>query len=241
MAQIYWPLDPSKITEGFGWASWRGGMHYGIDFGVAQGTELLATASGRVRNIDDGVKGGAGVEIVTDDGWAVTHWHVSKFLLPHGSRVEAGNVIALSGGAPGTWGAGWSTGSHLHWGVKINGQWTDPQTLNPQFFGDITNTSKGNAKMLMIHKPNGDGQFRFAIFAPGFWLEFIGQDAANGFSLQVGASSVLASEDFWTYCKNAAQAPINVKGGTGSGSSSGADASTIAAAVNNEMAKRLQS
>lgn len=135
MAQLYWPFDPSRITEGYGWAAWRNGVHDGIDFGVGQGTELRATASGVVRNNDAGSRDGAGVDITTDDGWKVRHWHVSKFLVPNGSRVNAGDVIALTGGGKGTWGAGFSTGPHLHWGVKTGAGWVDPASLSPIFFG----------------------------------------------------------------------------------------------------------
>jgi len=239
MAQIYWPVDPSQITEGYGWSDWRQGIHDGIDFKIAQGSELRATASGIVTNVYSGEKWGAGVDITTPDGWVTRHWHVSKFLLANGSRVEAGDVIALSGGAPGTWGAGWSTGPHLHWGVRVSGRWVDPKSLNPQFFGSSTN-NKGKSQMLMIHIPNGDGQFRYAVFAPGFWLEFVGFEAASGFALQIGGNSVLASADFWNYCKNASQTPINVKGATGSAPAN-VDVAKIATAVNDEMAKRMKS
>lgn len=137
MAEIYWPFSQSLITEGFGWADWRQGVHDGIDFGVRQGTELRATASGVIRNNDAGARDGAGVDITTPDGWTVRHWHVSKFLLPNGSTVNAGDVIALSGGAKGTWGAGFSTGAHLHWGVKTGARYVDPAGLNPGNFDDI--------------------------------------------------------------------------------------------------------
>lgn len=136
MAQIYWPFDPSRITEGYGWAAWRNGVHDGIDFGIGQGTELRATASGVVRNNDAGSADGAGVDITTDDGWKVRHWHVSEFLVPNGSYVNAGDVIARTGGGKGTWGAGFSTGPHLHWGVKTGAGWVDPASLSPIFFGE---------------------------------------------------------------------------------------------------------
>lgn len=135
MAQLYWPFDPSVISEGYGWADWRQNVHDGIDFAVAQGTELRATASGVVRNNDAGWTDGAGVDITTDDGWKVRHWHVSEFLVPNGSYVNAGDVIARTGGAKGTWGAGFSTGSHLHWGVKTGAGWVDPSSLGPLMFG----------------------------------------------------------------------------------------------------------
>lgn len=135
MAQLYWPFDPSIINYGFGNAPGYGGFHNGIDFPVGQGTELRATASGTIRNNDAGARDGAGVDITTDDGWKVRMWHVSKFLVPNGSRVEAGQVVALSGGARGSWGAGNATGPHLHWGVMVNGTWVNPAGFNPLMFG----------------------------------------------------------------------------------------------------------
>lgn len=135
MAQLYWPFDPSLINYPFGYAPGYGGFHNGIDFAVGQGTELRATVSGTIRNNDAGARDGAGVDITTPDGWKVRMWHVSKFLVPNGSWVEAGQVVALSGGARGTWGAGNATGPHLHWGTFIGGQWVDPASLNPIMFG----------------------------------------------------------------------------------------------------------
>lgn len=139
MAEIFWPYNPQIINYGFGSVPGYGGWHNGIDFPVAQGTEIRATASGTVRNNDAGSRDGAGVDIMTSDGWKVRHWHISKFLVPNGSQITAGDVIALSGGQPGTWGAGNATGPHLHWGVAIDGRdgWVDPAGLNPKMFGNI--------------------------------------------------------------------------------------------------------
>lgn len=135
MAQLYWPFDPSLINYGFGNAPGYGGFHNGIDFAVGQGTELKATISGTIRNNDAGAVDGAGVDITADDGRKVRMWHVSRFLVPNGSRVEAGQVVALSGGARGSWGAGNATGPHLHWGVMVGGQWVDPAGQSPIMFG----------------------------------------------------------------------------------------------------------
>lgn len=134
MAEIFWPFDPSLINYGFGNAPGYGGFHNGIDFAVPQSTPLIATASGTIRNNDAGQVDGAGVDITTPDGWKVRMWHVSAFLVPNGSWVEAGQVVALSGGARGSWGAGNATGPHLHWGVLIGTNWVDPTSLNPKMF-----------------------------------------------------------------------------------------------------------
>lgn len=130
MATIYEPFDASRISEGYGWADWRQGVHNGVDFAIGAGTELRATASGVVYNNDAG-SDGAGVDITTDDGWKVRMWHVSQFLVGNGTYVNAGDVVALSGGIPGTWGAGNTTGAHMHWGVKTGAGWVDPYTLGP--------------------------------------------------------------------------------------------------------------
>lgn len=136
MAELFWPFAPSIINYGFGYPPGYGGFHNGIDFPVPQGTPLRATVSGRVRNNDAGTTDGAGVDITTPDGWMVRMWHVSKFLVPNGSQVAAGDVVALSGGQRGTWGAGNATGPHLHWGTMVSGNWVDPAGLNPQSFDE---------------------------------------------------------------------------------------------------------
>ena len=155
MSQIFWPFSQSSITEGFGWSEWRGGMHYGIDFSAPQGSDLKATAAGTIRNVDAGTKEGAGVDIITDDGWRVQHWHVSKFVLDNGTRVEPGQVIAKSGGALGTWGAGFSTGPHLHWGVNIKGSWVDPVSLNPKSFNSVPDKKEDKMLSFIATDPNG--------------------------------------------------------------------------------------
>lgn len=143
MANLIYPFDPSLINYGFGNAPGYGGFHNGVDFAVGQGTPLIATASGVIRNNDAGSVDGAGVDITTDDGWKVRMWHVSRFLVPNGSRVNQGDVVALSGGARGSWGAGNATGPHLHWGLMINGSWVNPcdyvgQAPAPAPSGDVT-------------------------------------------------------------------------------------------------------
>lgn len=155
MAELFWPFDPAIINYGFGYPPGYGGFHNGIDFPVPQGTELRATVSGTIRNNDAGWTDGAGVDITTPDGWMVRMWHVSKFLVPHNSWVNAGDAVALSGGQPGTWGAGNATGPHLHWGTMVNGNWVDPASLNPKRFNSGSATI-GN-EMYLVKTTDGRG------------------------------------------------------------------------------------
>jgi murein DD-endopeptidase MepM/ murein hydrolase activator NlpD len=105
-------------------------LHDGTDFGVGCGTPVRAAASGTVIQaanvdgygnqlvIDHGVMRGAGV--------ATSYSHLMSFSAGPGSRVGRGEVIGYSGGAAGMYGAGYSTGCHLHFMVYVNGGTTDP-------------------------------------------------------------------------------------------------------------------
>lgn len=124
-----------------------------------------------------------------------------------------------------------------YFGATYNG-WREDMAGVPVVEYSNTPTNKGKSEMLMIHKASGDANvWRFAIFAPGFWLEFVGQDAANGFAKQIGAASVLATPAFWDFCKKTAQTPINVTGAAGGSVNTAA----IAKAVNDDAAKRMSS
>ena len=61
------------------------------------------------------------------NGLATLYGHCSKLLAKVGQTVEAGDIIALSGST------GRSTGPHLHFEVRVNGQRTDPRYYLPIF------------------------------------------------------------------------------------------------------------
>ena len=66
-------------------------------------------------------------------GYATLYGHVSKFLVSEGQTVHAGDPVALSGGTPGTAGAGMmTTGPHLHLAMYKDGEVVDPLPLLPQ-------------------------------------------------------------------------------------------------------------
>ena len=155
MEDLYLPFDPNVVKEGFGWSDWRQGVHDGIDFRAAQGTPLYATTSGKVK-IYSSQDGGNGVDIIRPDGNVTRAWHLSRFDVTNGQQVSSGDLIGLSGGAKGTWGAGNSTGAHLHWGVKFNGAWVDPFTLDPIPFGSNPQPqSQGVEDMRVIRSEGG--------------------------------------------------------------------------------------
>ena len=105
--------------------------HKGIDIKVGVGTSLVAPEAGTItkRAIE---KGGAGLylKLTSTDGKRVhIFMHLSKTIVDEKDTVTQGMELGETGGAKGTPLAGNSTGPHLHWGVKVDGQWTDPLTL----------------------------------------------------------------------------------------------------------------
>jgi murein DD-endopeptidase MepM/ murein hydrolase activator NlpD len=59
-------------------------------------------------------------------GVATSYSHLERFSVGYGSHVGRGQVIGYSGGGEGMYGAGFSTGCHLHFMVYVNGGTTNP-------------------------------------------------------------------------------------------------------------------
>jgi murein DD-endopeptidase MepM/ murein hydrolase activator NlpD len=116
-AGFIWPVN-APITSPFGWR-W-GRMHEGIDLGAAYGTPIAAAASGVV--IYAGWEGGYGNLVVIDHGGglATAYGHQSRIAVSVGQSVSQGETIGYVGST------GHSTGPHLHFEVRVNGQAVDP-------------------------------------------------------------------------------------------------------------------
>ncbi len=95
-------------------------MHSGMDFRAPTGSQARATASGTV--LKAGWHGGYGrmVEIQHAGGFSTRYGHLSKILVKKGQTVAAGDVV----GKVGT--SGRSTGPHLHYEVRRNGDALNP-------------------------------------------------------------------------------------------------------------------
>jgi murein DD-endopeptidase MepM/ murein hydrolase activator NlpD len=107
-------------------------LHDGTDFGVGCGTPVHAAASGTV--IQTALTVGYGNQLVIDHGvvrgvgLATSYNHLERFLVGPGQHVSRGQTIAISGGGEGMYGAGYSTGCHLHFMVYVNGGTVNPMT-----------------------------------------------------------------------------------------------------------------
>ncbi|KQU62592.1 peptidase M23 [Sphingomonas sp. Leaf339] len=118
------PVAKLQFTSNFGIRSdpFRGtaAMHAGVDIPGPIGTPIYATADGIVSHADR--QGGYGnlVEINHGKGIATRYGHLSKILVSDGARVTRGQLIALMGST------GRSTGSHLHYEVRMDGHAVNP-------------------------------------------------------------------------------------------------------------------
>ena len=118
------PVNMATYTSGYGVRSdpFRGSaaMHAGIDLAGPTGTAVYATADGVVQRAE--WSGGYGnlVEIDHGKGLQTRFGHLSRILVHDGQRVQRGDLIALMGST------GRSTGSHLHYEVRIDGRAVNP-------------------------------------------------------------------------------------------------------------------
>lgn len=118
------PAPGQAITSQFGNRPdpFFGGMamHAGIDFRAPTGTPILSTGAGKV--ITAGYSGGYGILVEIDHGFGLStrYGHMSKAKVKEGDTVQAGDLIGLSGST------GRSTGPHLHYEVRRNGNAIDP-------------------------------------------------------------------------------------------------------------------
>jgi hypothetical protein len=106
-----------------------------IDIPVPVGDAVFAVGAGTVREVSASAGACGGTVIIDgDDGVRYTYCHLSDELTYLGARVNSGDAIAQSGGAPGTSGAGDSTGPHLHLGMSIDGVAVCPQDILSSWF-----------------------------------------------------------------------------------------------------------
>lgn len=105
--------------------------HRGMDIAVAQGSPIVASADGVVFLArDGGHRGYSYVLIGHRGGYATLYGHLSSISVSTGQDIRAGQVIGLSGGTPGSYGAGpTTTGPHLHFEVIKSGVHVNPQSV----------------------------------------------------------------------------------------------------------------
>jgi murein DD-endopeptidase MepM/ murein hydrolase activator NlpD len=99
--------------------------HHGLDIAAPEGTDIRAVRDGVVRFADE--RGGYGQMVIVDhgEGLETRYAHCSELIVREGEKIRAGERIALVGST------GRSTGPHLHFEARQDGNPVDPQ----DFFG----------------------------------------------------------------------------------------------------------
>ncbi len=116
--------EPS-LTSSFGYRVdpflGRLALHPGVDLAEAYGADIHAAATGRV--VHAGPAGGYGIMVEIDhgNGLATRYAHMSEALVDEGQEVSKGAVLGKLGST------GRSTGPHLHYEVRVDGQPVDPE------------------------------------------------------------------------------------------------------------------
>lgn len=102
--------------------------HTGVDMAVNQGTKVKTVASGVISEVVNGIGDQASYVTIKHSNILSTRYaHLSQINVKVGDKVKQGDIIGLSGGQPGTSGAGkYTNGPHLHFEVLENNIQVDP-------------------------------------------------------------------------------------------------------------------
>lgn len=122
---LQWPTPGQyRITSPYGWRNHpilkERRFHTGVDIAAPYGSDAVAAADGKV--IFTGARGGYGNTIIVDHGggMATMYPHLSRYLVKVGDIVKRNQAIGKIGTS------GWSTGPHIHFEVRIDGNHTNP-------------------------------------------------------------------------------------------------------------------
>ena len=120
-----WPCpSSSRITSAFGSRTspteGASSNHQGIDIGAASGSDIIAAADGTVTISTYSYSAGNYIMLNHGGGVSTVYMHCSKLLVSAGDKGKKGQGIAKGGST------GYSTGPHLHFGVRLNGSYVNP-------------------------------------------------------------------------------------------------------------------
>lgn len=123
------PAPDYPVTSPFGYRihpiTGQRKLHTGMDFGVPCGVEVVSWGDGEV--IMAGTAGGYGNRVEVDHGGGIisTYSHAESLRVSTGDQVAAGDVVTINGTT------GTSTGCHLHWEIKKDGEYVNPEGYLP--------------------------------------------------------------------------------------------------------------
>lgn len=125
-----WPVADvagTRISSPYGWRddpfTGEQAFHSGLDIAAPAGTAVLATANGTVRAIGEHPRLGKYVMLLFPDGSEATYGHLESIAVGSGQKVVRGETLGGVGSS------GRSTGPHLDYRIKVNGEHIDPLPL----------------------------------------------------------------------------------------------------------------
>lgn len=138
VSRFAWPGSIDKGISAFfrnhgdGYEGTFGVQHNAIDIRMLQGSPVYAAADAVVFAAVDNGYGYSYIILSHAGGFSTIYGHISEILVKPGQFVGQGAIIGLSGGMPGTKGAGYmTTGPHLHFEMKRNDIYVDPLDYLP--------------------------------------------------------------------------------------------------------------
>ncbi|HRH93900.1 MAG TPA: M23 family metallopeptidase, partial [Candidatus Peribacteria bacterium] len=129
---LQWPVEPkygiSAHFEDDAYEAKFGMPHHAVDIPTEQGTVIRAPADGVVAKVSLNGLGYSYIAVDHAGGVQTIYGHVTASLVQEGDKVRTGSPIGLTGGRPGSEGAGLlTTGPHLHFAVRQDGALVDPE------------------------------------------------------------------------------------------------------------------
>ncbi len=123
--KFIWPCpSSSRITSAFGGrespTEGASSNHQGIDIGASTGSDIVAAADGVVTIATYSASAGNYVMLSHGGGVSTVYMHCSSLNVSEGQSVTQGQVIAKVGST------GYSTGPHLHFGIRSGGSYVNP-------------------------------------------------------------------------------------------------------------------
>jgi murein DD-endopeptidase MepM/ murein hydrolase activator NlpD len=142
--------DMKRLASGFGIRNHptlhTRAMHWGLDFAAGQGSPIYATGNGVVK-FSGANPSGYGNHVIINHGYGYEslYAHMLKIKAVNGQRVKRGDLIGWVGST------GRSTGPHLHYEIRINGEKINPvyfifKDLSPEKYAELLKQSENNTE-----------------------------------------------------------------------------------------------